>query len=77
MSNIYLPLIEDYDSDDDDITHTIEDWRKGCYFNRRDNYTPEYMNITTTLRCNTFKGVILFLYTVHCKNFTLTQIYTN
>jgi hypothetical protein len=76
MRNIYLPLLIEYDEDDDE-TCTIKDWRKGCYFNRRDNYTPEYQKITTTLRCNTFKSVIQFLYMIHCKNFTMTQIYTN
>jgi hypothetical protein len=75
MRNIYLPLLIEYDEDDE--TYTIKDWRKGCYFNRRDNYTPEYQKITTTLRCNTFKSVIQFLYMIHCKNFTMTQIYTN
>jgi len=94
MTNIFIPLLINYDDDDyddilidlitndnwqdpDDITHTIGDWRKGCYFNRRDNYTPEYQNITTTLRCNTFKSVIQFLYMIHCKNFTMTKTHTN
>jgi len=77
MKNIYLPLIIEYDIEEQyDDEQTMIDWRKGCYFNRRENYTPEYQNITTTLRCNTFKRVIQFLYTIHCKNFTETKIYT-
>jgi len=78
MKNIYLPLIIEYDIEEQyDDEQTMIDWRKGCYFNRRENYTPEYQKITMTLRCNTFKRVIQFLYTIHCKNFTMTKIYTN
>ena len=78
MKNIYLPLIIEYEIEEQyDDEQTISDWRKGCYFNRRENYTPQYDIITTTLRCNTFKGMIQFLYTIHCKNFTMTKVYTN
>jgi hypothetical protein len=56
---------------------TRTDWRQGCYFNRHENYTLEYQNITSIIHCNNFKGMIQFLYTIHCKNFTLTKIYTN
>jgi hypothetical protein len=76
MKNIYLPLIMEEDTiDPDSIIYTIDDWRKGCYFNRRENYSPEYQNITMTLRCNTFKGMIQFLYMIHCKNFIMTKIH--
>jgi hypothetical protein len=74
MKNIYLPLIIEYDIEEQyDDEQTMIDWRKGCYFNRCENYTPEYQKITMTLRCNTFKRVIQFLYIIHCKNFTVTK----
>jgi hypothetical protein len=76
MKNIYLPLIMEEDTiEEDSIIHTIDDWRKGCYFNRCENYSPEYQNITTTLRCKNFKGMIQFLYMIHCKNFIMTKIH--
>ena len=53
------------------------DWRQGCYFNRREHYTKEYQHITNIIRGNTFSDMILFLYMIYCKNFTMTQINTN
>jgi len=60
-----------------DEIYTRDDWRQGCYFNRREHYTKEYQNITSIIRGNTFSDMILFLFMIHCKNFTMTQIYTN
>ena len=57
--------------------NTRTDWRQGCYFNRRDNYTKEYQHITSIIRGDKFSDMILFLYMIHCKNFTMTQISTN
>ena len=56
---------------------TRTDWRQGCYFNRRDNYTKEYQHITSIIGGDTFSDMILFLYMIHCKNFTMTHIHTN
>ena len=53
-------------------TDTRTDWRQGCYFNRRKNYTKEYQHITSIIGSDTFGDMILFLYMIHCKNFTMT-----
>jgi hypothetical protein len=57
--------------------NTRDDWRQGCYFNRREHYTKEYQNITSIIRGNTFSDMILFLYMIHCKNFTMSHVKTN
>ena len=56
---------------------TRDDWRQGCYFNRREHYTKEYQNITSIIGGDKFKDMILFLFMIHCENFTMIQEYTN